>query len=262
MERRMLSAAVSHATLLLMLAGVRWAAAAKQCMCSDMNCINSAIDNSSSVAEPRECCLWDFPPNRAVGVTTDFELRGYAFGRTTVSAPRFCISYPVPDSSLHLKSYFLVKLDLQGPDVCISEPGITENKSCSSRLESVPVKKADYCSGVAVMGVQYVNFSVDCLECSQYEAYFQFRVYSESFNTSQDHWCDEIDRSVPSEHYFSSDKPTTDKTHTGKGDGKDREEEEETDEETEERTSGSQGLSHILPALTLLLSAATVTLTA
>jgi hypothetical protein len=184
-----------------------------------MNCINSAIDNSSSVAEPRECCLWDFPPNRAVGVTTDFELLGYAFGRTSVSAPRFCISYPVPDSSLHLKSYFLVKLDLQGPDVCISEPGITENKSCSSRLESVPVKvrlqfynqvhkplckilhyyttryshssrfvktfrlqKADYCSGVAVMGVQYVNFSVDCLECSQYEAYFQFRVYSESFS--------------------------------------------------------------------------------
>ena len=44
------------------------------------------------------------------------------------------------------------------------------------------VQKADYCPGVAVSGVQSVNFSVDCINCEKNEATFQFRVYSESFS--------------------------------------------------------------------------------
>ena len=88
-------------------------------MCSDIQCISIAIEthNSSAAGGDPECCLWDFPPNRAVGVANELQVLGYAFGRTTPNAPRFCITYPVPNSSVDLNNYFLVKLDLQGPDV-------------------------------------------------------------------------------------------------------------------------------------------------
>jgi hypothetical protein len=88
----------------------------EQCRCSDIQCISVAIDNSSAATDP-ECCLWDFPPDLDDGVTSELQALGYAFGRTTPDAPRFCISYPVPSGSVDLKNYFIVKLDLQGPDL-------------------------------------------------------------------------------------------------------------------------------------------------
>ena len=52
-----------------------------------------------------------------------------------------------------------------------------------TRFVSLCVQKADYCSGVPVSGVKVVNFSIDCLNCSEkYFADFQFRVYSEAFS--------------------------------------------------------------------------------
>ena len=84
-----------------------------------MLCISRAIEmhNSTASGDHTECCLWDFPPNLAVGFTSEFQKMGYAFGRATHEAPSFCISYLVPETSLELQSYFLVKLDLKGPDV-------------------------------------------------------------------------------------------------------------------------------------------------
>ena len=87
-------------------------------MCSDIQCISVAIENSSAAGGDPECCLWDFPPDLDDdGVTSELQELGYAFGRTTPNAPRFCIAYPVPSNSVDLKNYFLVKLDLKGPDV-------------------------------------------------------------------------------------------------------------------------------------------------
>jgi hypothetical protein len=140
-----------------------------------MECISVATQTANST----ECCLWDFPPNGGDG---PFQELGYALGWATMKAPHFCITYPIADSAVNMKNYFLVKLDLTGSNVCISEPGKIENKSCSTVLHEVPVLKADYCPGVAVSGVQSVNFSVDCINCEKNEATFQFRVYSESFS--------------------------------------------------------------------------------
>ena len=48
------------------------------------------------------------------------------------------------------------------------------------------VQKAVYCTGEAVSGVQSINFSIDCTECSTYDASFQFQVYSGAFGESID----------------------------------------------------------------------------
>jgi hypothetical protein len=222
----------------------------EQCRCSDIRCISVAIDNSSAATDP-ECCLWDFPPNLDDGVTSELQELGYAFGRTTSNAPRFCISYPVPSGSVDLKNYFIVKLDLQGPDLCISELGRSENKSCSVQLQTV--KKADYCSGVPVTGAHLVNFSVDCLNCDVYTANFQFRVYSEAFNATQESWCDKIDRSVPSEKYYmqNTSKPSDEEKHTRTDPLVD-----ENPSPDEYHNSGaSRLLTYTLPAVVTILTA-------
>lgn len=86
--------------------------AAKQCNCSDMACIQLTAETNVS-----ECCLWDFPPNGVHDVAAEFQEMGYALGLTTWKAPHFCITYPIDDGKVNMKNYFLVKLDLQGPDV-------------------------------------------------------------------------------------------------------------------------------------------------
>ena len=94
-----------------MLSSVQWIAA-EQCKCSDTVCIDIATEAANST----ECCLWDFPPNGASN-PGHFQELGYATGSTTMKAPHFCITYPINDSAVDMKNYFLVKLDLTGPDV-------------------------------------------------------------------------------------------------------------------------------------------------
>ena len=87
------------------------ATSAEQCNCSDSTCVSYAAMTGNST----ECCLWDFPPNGPSA--TEVEEMGYAVGWTTMEAPHFCITYPIPDRLVHKMNYFLVKLDLSGPAV-------------------------------------------------------------------------------------------------------------------------------------------------
>ena len=88
---------------------------AKQCKCSDIPCIDAAAESSNSTEY--ECCLWDFPLRTVSTAVYEFQEMGFAFGRTTVNVPHFCITYPIAEDNVDKNNYFLVKLDLQGPDV-------------------------------------------------------------------------------------------------------------------------------------------------
>lgn len=93
-------------SLFVVLSAVR-STVAEQCGCTDVKMMTS---NSS------ECCLWDFPPSG--DNPQEFHKLGYAFGFTTMNVPSFCITYPIAESNVDMKNYFIVKVDLQGgPDV-------------------------------------------------------------------------------------------------------------------------------------------------
>lgn len=85
--------------------------ATEQCKCSDRKCIELAASTTNS----SECCLWDFPLKSAA--LTQYEAMGFAHGLATVTAPRFCVTYPISEYNATKNNYFLVKLDLAGPDV-------------------------------------------------------------------------------------------------------------------------------------------------
>lgn len=95
---------------IIVLSAVR-STVAEQCDCTDILCLEKMITSNSS-----ECCLWDFPPSG--DNPQEVNKLGYAFGFTTMDAPSFCITYPIADSNVDMKNYFIVKVDLQGgPDV-------------------------------------------------------------------------------------------------------------------------------------------------
>lgn len=82
---------------------------AEQYGCTDVQYMMKSSNSS-------ECCLWDFP-SRGDNPQGVHKL-GYAVGFTSMESSSFCITYPIADSNVDMKNYFIVKVDLQGgPDV-------------------------------------------------------------------------------------------------------------------------------------------------